>query len=116
MQMLNLAHIKGPSDIGEKDIDDESRALGLKIGEIPTEYPLIQSRVLKDPFHVFNMIYISKAHGLLYDFAHTLHDAMFILDKEDKDIISVFPASLDPPQTWATLLCYHPSFLWKHYK
>ena len=45
MQMLNLAHIKGPSDISEKDIDDESRALRLKIGEIPTEYPLIQSRV-----------------------------------------------------------------------
>ena len=50
MQMLNLAHIKGPNDISEKDIDDESRALGLEIGEIPTEYPLIQSRVLKDPF------------------------------------------------------------------
>jgi len=31
--MLNLAHIKGPSDISEKDIDDESRALGLKIGD-----------------------------------------------------------------------------------
>jgi hypothetical protein len=29
------------SDISERDIDDESRALGLKIGEIPTEYPLI---------------------------------------------------------------------------
>jgi hypothetical protein len=29
-------------DIGERDIDDETRALGLKIiGEIPTEYPLI---------------------------------------------------------------------------
>ena len=92
-------------------VDDESRAFRLKIGEIPTEYPLIQSRVLKDPCHIFNMIYISKACGLLYDFAHALHDAMFILDKEDKDIISVFPVSLDPPRAWATLLCYHPSFL-----
>ena len=73
-----------------------------QIGEIPTEYPLIQSRVLKDPFHVFNMIYISRAHGLLYDFAHALCDAMFIPDKEDKDKISVFAASLDPTQTWAT--------------
>ena len=53
-------------DISERDIDDESGALGLEIiSEIPTEH-LIQSRVLKDPFHVFNMIYISKAHGLLY--------------------------------------------------
>ena len=41
MQMLNLVHIEGLSDISEKDVDDESRALGLKIGEIPTEYPLI---------------------------------------------------------------------------
>ena len=62
------------------------------------------------------MIYIPRAHGLLYDFAHALHDAMFIPDKEDKDRISVFAASLDPPQTWATLLCYRPSFLWKHCK
>ena len=97
--MLNFAHIKGVSDISEKYIDDESRALGLKIGEIPTEYHLIQSRVLKDPFHVFNMIYISKACGLLYNFVHAFCDAMFILDKKDKDRISVFPASLDPPQT-----------------
>jgi hypothetical protein len=54
------------------------------------------------------MIYIPRGHGLLYDFAHALHDAMFIPDKEDKDRISVFAASLDPPQTWATLLCYCP--------
>ena len=62
------------------------------------------------------MIYISRAHSLFYDFAHALCDAMFILDKEDKDRISVFAASLDPPQTWATLLRYRPSFLWKHCK
>ena len=92
-------------DTSERDIDDESRALGLEIiGEIPTEYPLIRSGVLKDPFRVFNMIYIPRAHGLLYDFTHALCDAMFIPDKEDKDRISVFAASLDPPQTWATLI------------
>ena len=102
-------------DVSERDIDDESRALGVEIiGEIPTEYPLIQSRVLKDPFHVFNMIYIPRAHGLIYDFAHALHDAIFIPDKDDKDRISVFSVSINPPQTWATLLCYYPSFLWKH--
>ena len=42
------------------------------------------------------MIYIPRAHSLLYGFAHTLHDAMFIPDKEDKDRISVFIASLVP--------------------
>ena len=53
-------------DVSERDIDDESRALGLEIiGKIPTEYPPIQSRVLKDTFHVFNMIYIPRAHGLI---------------------------------------------------
>ena len=99
------------------DVDDESKAIGLEIiGEMPIEYPLIRSRVLKDPFHVFNMIYIPKGHGLLYDFAHALHDAIFIPDKEDKDRIGAFAASLDPPQTWATFLRYRASFLWKRCK
>ena len=52
------------------------------------------------------MIYILKGHGLLYDFSHALCDAIFISDKEDKDRISTYAASLDPPQTWAVFLCY----------
>ena len=107
------------NNISEREVDNKSKALGLEIlGENPTEYPLIQSRVLKDPFHVFNMIYVPRAHGLLYDFAHALCDAMFIPDKMDKDRIDVFffAAHLDPSQTWKILLHYHPSFLWKHCK
>ena len=38
---VELGSHQGLSDISERDIDDESRALVLKIGEIPTEYPLI---------------------------------------------------------------------------
>jgi 3'-5' exonuclease len=105
------------SEASKGDIDDESNALGMEIiGEMPSNYPLIRSRVLKDPFHVFNMIYIPKGHGLLYNFAHALRDAIFIPDKEDKDRISAYAASLDPPQTWAVFLRYCASFLWKHCK
>ena len=37
---VELGSDQGLSDISERDINDESRALGMKIGEIPTEYPL----------------------------------------------------------------------------
>jgi len=50
-------------------IDGASAALGMKLlGTIPkapeTWDNQIRSHVLKDPFHVFNMFYISRCHGL----------------------------------------------------
>ena len=65
---------------------------------------VIRSRVLKDVFHVFNMFYISTAHGLRLDFFQALRDAIFIPDKDDKRRILAWASKQDPPQTWDQLL------------
>lgn len=52
----------------------------------------ICSGVLKDIFHVFQMIWISKSHGLQVTFAQILCDAIFLPDLEDKWCIISFLA------------------------
>jgi hypothetical protein len=57
--------------------DPESQAEGERtLGGITIDgwVKIIQSCILKDPFHVFNMFYISASHGLLHEFAITLYD------------------------------------------
>lgn len=65
---------------------------------------LLRSRVLKDPFHMFNMFYISVAHGLRLDFCYALRDAMFILDKDDKSRIVAWGASQNPPLSFDDIM------------
>ncbi|KAF8060120.1 hypothetical protein FPV67DRAFT_1365322, partial [Lyophyllum atratum] len=91
--------------------DPISEAEGQKIlGEIGGDkwVELIRSGTLKDPFHVFNMFYISAGHGLLHDFAIALRDAMFIWDQADKSRISTWGQSQNPPQSWDSILFQKP--------
>ena len=44
----------------------------------------IPSHVLKDAWHAFDMLSISKSHGLQKEFAHALRDALFIINPSDK--------------------------------
>ncbi len=71
---------------------------------------LIWSRVLKDPFHVFNMFYISVSHGLCIDFAYGLRDAVFIYERESKACIIAWGSTLNPPLSWYDLV---RKFGWK---
>lgn len=77
---------------------------------------VIRSRVLKDVFHVFNMFYISTAHGLRLDFVQALRDALFIPDKDDKRRILAWASKQEPPQTWDYLLRHKSKWLWRHCK
>lgn len=85
------------------------------LGVTPTDWPtLVRSRILKDPFHVFNMIYISRSHGLRFDFLNALRDAIFIPDLEDKRRIESWGATLSPPMTFEDFKKSCPKTLWKH--
>ncbi|KAJ7132564.1 hypothetical protein C8R44DRAFT_871499 [Mycena epipterygia] len=83
------------------DTDPASAAEGASVlGEIPfavlaTYALLIRSRVLKDVFHVFNMLYISRTHGLRVPFSRALRDALLNV-------------------TWQDMLRFHPKWLWRH--
>jgi hypothetical protein len=81
-----------------RDTDKTSRALGDQIlGSNPVVWDTtIHSRVLKDPFHVFNMFYISRRHGLRREFARELRNAIFIDDKDDKAHINAWGAIQNP--------------------
>jgi hypothetical protein len=69
-------------------VDAASAALGEKIlgpeqeiSDEPEFDSTLRSRVLKDPFHVFNMFYISATHSLRPHFTRELRDAIFVPDK-----------------------------------
>ncbi|CAK5267877.1 unnamed protein product, partial [Mycena citricolor] len=76
----------------------------------------IRSRVLKDPFHIFNMFYLSVQHSLRVEFARTLRDALFIPDPCDKARIVEWGRRQNVPRTWDDLLFRNAAWLWKRCK
>ena len=75
-----------------------------------------RSGVLKDIFHVFHMIYISRSHGLCVMFTCALRDAIFLPDPEDKRRIEAYLSRLERPVTWEECLRSRPTFLKRHCK
>lgn len=61
---------------------------------------IIHSRVLKDPFHVFNMLRLPAQHGVHIDFEQALRDAIFIPDDADQKRIDLWARRQNPPQTF----------------
>ncbi|KAK0500418.1 hypothetical protein EDD18DRAFT_1438914 [Armillaria luteobubalina] len=76
---------------------------GLKTIPWPKER---HSRVLKDIFHVFQMIWIPKI----------LRDAIFLPDPSDMKVIKSYLACLSPPMTWKECLQKNPAFIKRHCK
>jgi hypothetical protein len=76
----------------------------------------IRSRCLKDAFHIFNMFYISVAHGLRAEFARALRDAIFIPDPIDKARIVAWGLRQTPPKDWNGLLRTSSKWVWRRCK
>ncbi|KAJ7921075.1 hypothetical protein B0H13DRAFT_2418703 [Mycena leptocephala] len=71
---------------------------------------------LKDAFHIFNMFYISVAHGLRVEFARALRDAIFIPDAENKARIVAWGQQQNPPRTWEDLVRKSSDWVWRRCK
>ena len=102
---------------GHHDIDIESRAWGEDILSTITR-PVawdntIRSRVLKDVFHVFNMLRLSTMHGLRKEFGRALCDVLFVADKEDRMQIAIWATKLNPPKTFEQLESSQPNWVRK---
>lgn len=112
------SELQGPSRSNQSryEIDPSSRKEGEDIfGTLSTVWPsVMRSRVLKDPFHVFKMFYISRAHGLRFDFMNALRDAIFIPNVEDRRRIEAWGATLSPQIMFEDLKKQCPDTLWKH--
>ncbi|KAJ3818485.1 hypothetical protein F5880DRAFT_1491296 [Lentinula raphanica] len=103
--------------VGEAEYDENSAETGrMNLGPQNLEQEsfanIIRSRVLKDPFHVFNMIYISRTHALRIPFAQALRDAIFIPHPEDKRRTSDWLCSKG--LTWDFMLQFKARWLWLH--
>ncbi|KAF8809042.1 hypothetical protein BYT27DRAFT_7095289 [Phlegmacium glaucopus] len=100
------------------EVDVSSAAEGNSVlGPIPDQWNTrILSRVLNDPFHLFNRIYISAVHSLRKEFARALRDALFVPDIKDKSRIAAWGATQKPPLSFDDLVCARPAWVWKHCK
>jgi len=74
-------------------------------------YSVIVTRVLKDAWHAFDLIYISKSHALRKLFARAVRDAMFVVNKEDRAKVEIYLKT--EGLSWDDKLKYHPKWLWR---
>jgi hypothetical protein len=94
-------------------VDPENQQIGKVIldGLSSNSANPIRSRVLKDPWHAFDMIYIPKNHGLRTEFARAVRDAMFIVNEGDKILVE---ARLKAEgSSWKKALATKPKYLWR---
>ena len=104
--------IPAMSTINQHEIDSENLRIGAEfISYIPTFEPVIRSRVLKDIWHIFDMISISKSYSLRQEFARTLRDAVFLINKEDRAHVDARLRS--EGSSFEQKLKYQPKYLWR---
>ena len=114
---------EGPETIQSRqlEVDQESEAIGRKVldegrSKDSDWEKTLRSCVLKDPFHLFNMMRLPASHGLRKEFARVLRDALFVPDNEDRARIAAWAAKCEPPTTFEELRATKPTWLWKHCK
>ncbi|KAJ7462855.1 hypothetical protein FB451DRAFT_989406, partial [Mycena latifolia] len=120
-QELDSADAQNPAALMLCESDPQSKQIGITVlAEAAYNWDvwktIIRSRVLKDPFHIFNMFYISVAHGLRVEFARALRDAIFIPDPTDKARIISWGLRQSPPRDWNSLLRTSSKWLWRRCK
>ncbi|KAG6835293.1 hypothetical protein H0H93_003051 [Arthromyces matolae] len=100
------------SDMHERR-DSQSADLGAETlgSRTPNLNSFIRSRVLKDVFHVFHMLYISRTHGLRVHFARALRDALLIPHPEDKARIEVWLKTKG--LRWEDMIRTNATWLWR---
>ncbi|KAI9488288.1 hypothetical protein BDB00DRAFT_877589 [Zychaea mexicana] len=71
----------------------------------------IRSRILKDIFHLMDIIKVSKKHGLSKIFSRAFRDALFIIDKSDKEKVKKVLAKQGT--TWNKKLGENPNWIFR---
>lgn len=116
---LLASNLSAPSSEVPQSVDAKCASIGEKIlgpePEIQPDEPefdsTLHSRVLKDPFHVFNMFYLSASHSLRLHFTRELRDAIFVPDENDKARINSWGATQNPQQTYEQLRNSSPQWV-----
>ncbi|KAG2191196.1 hypothetical protein INT47_004427 [Mucor saturninus] len=74
----------------------------------------IYFRVVKDAFHLMDMIKPYKQHGLYKEFMQRFSDSLFVLDEADKALVT--KALQDNNETWEMKMKYDRKWLWERVK
>ncbi|KDE02219.1 hypothetical protein MVLG_07211 [Microbotryum lychnidis-dioicae p1A1 Lamole] len=72
-----------------------------------------QLRILMDPFHFFQRIYLSKKHGATRAFLRALSDAISVVNLDDKHLVSIRLAKAMMTFDEATRSPAHAKYIWK---
>lgn len=109
-----------PSDDSDSDPSDVENTAALgnpaapalirRIAERP-EDRVPQSKVLKDAFHLMDMIRVSKKHPLYQDFSKALRDVLFVVDEEDRSRIEEFLLGVN--SSWNRKVEEDPSWIFR---
>ncbi|KAG0161863.1 hypothetical protein DFQ30_005160, partial [Apophysomyces sp. BC1015] len=74
----------------------------------------INRRILKDIFHLMDMVKVPKRHGLAKEFARRLRDAIFVVDREDRQLVEAYLAAKNT--TWNYMLTAKPAWVLRRVK
>ncbi|KAF6759179.1 hypothetical protein DFP72DRAFT_1102402 [Ephemerocybe angulata] len=74
---------------------------------------ILRTRVLKDIFHLFNMLRLPATHGLRKEFTRALRDILFVANLEDRVRIMAWASRQPGAPTFEQLAIRHAHWLWQ---
>lgn len=100
-----------PLHVPDPASQEEGQKMLQSIATVPCEP--IQSQVLKDPYHIFSMPYISWVHGVQVEYCHRFRNAMLIPYRVDMCSLIAWGKVQNPPLSWDKMVQQMPAWLWK---
>ena len=91
-----------------------SKLRDINFAESQNDDQRVYNRVVKDIFHLMDMIKPYKRHGLYKEFTRKFSDSLFTIDEDDKK--NVESVLLENGQTWDNEMKYERNWLWERVK
>lgn len=99
-------------DIASSSSDNQENIIATESNSLVSN--AIPSRILKDAFHIMQMIHVSLKHGMAKDFIRRFRDALFVVDPDDKKKVEDYLLSIG--SDWKTKLLVDPEYIFKSSK
>ncbi|KAG2193902.1 hypothetical protein INT47_004150, partial [Mucor saturninus] len=65
-----------------------------QVSDNPNNQTSVNSRVLKDGFHLMDMIKLNQSHGMHKDFMRRFRDILYVCDQDVKALVEVYMSSI----------------------
>ncbi|KAG2192652.1 hypothetical protein INT47_006910 [Mucor saturninus] len=77
----------------------------------PNNQTSVNSRVLKDGFHLMDMIKLNKSHGMHKDFMRRFRDILYVCDQDYKALVEAYLSSIGTD--WNTRMLIIPAWIFE---